>query len=226
MSSLESPASSDELYRYRIGDIPRSRPIFQGDVFRDIEIPGLEDGAGLAIALTHACSMRNGVELRPHLLMARVVEDSGPIALPWRGHYRVLPLPELLVDPEHLHWMAHFDELGTVRTENLVLGHRVACLDDLGVVLLQQRFAHHLTRYVIETPVLFEQCANVLTEAELLEDWLEAALDNEDPDWDANAIAVQLEFEEFFGNHRNDLTNPSLRASVRRLVAQEISRRF
>lgn len=44
----------------------------QGDAFGGVEIPGLDDGPGLAMVLTHACSMRQGPQLRPRLLLGRV----------------------------------------------------------------------------------------------------------------------------------------------------------
>jgi len=198
VSHLESPSSPDELYRYRGADIPRARPVFQGDVFRNVEIPGLNVGRGLAMIT----------------------------GLPWTGNFRVMPLPDLLLGEAPGNWVATFEDLGTVGSATLDLRERIACLDDRGVVLLQQRHAHHVTRYVVETPVLYEQCSNVLAEAELLEDWIDASCPEDDPHWEDSSTKEAERFEEYFGSHREGLKDPSLRASIRRAVSREIAQRF
>jgi hypothetical protein len=225
VADLESPTSPDELYRYRGEEVPRTRPIFQGDVFDGVDIPGLGDGSGLAMVITHACSMREGSALRGRLVVARVLPRRNAIALPWSGNFRVMPLPDLIPGVPPGNWSANFEDLGNVVTDCLDLSSRVACLDDRGLVLLQQRLAHHLTRSVVETQVLYEQSANVLTEAELLEEWLSAAID--DAANDGQAVFRQTaDFDTFLGPLRDSLKDPSRRASVRRAVNQEIQRRF
>lgn len=226
VADLESPGAAEDLYRYRSPDVPRSRPVMQGDVFEEIEIPGLDDGLGLAVVMTHACSMRQGANLRPRLLMGRVATRQQPIALPWKGHFAVLPLPDLRTDKPEDNYILSFDELGTVATATLDLAARIACLDDFGIALLNQRHAHYFTRYAVETAVLHEQSANVLVEAELLEDWIEAAVPDDAEDWDARASVYTAEFDQFVGPHRGDLKKPSRRAAVRRIVNEEIRRRF
>lgn len=225
VAELESPASADELYLYR-GEVPRTRPMFQGDVFDDMDIPGFEDGPGLAMVITHACTMRQGPALRDRLVVARVLPSPNAIALPWTGNFRTMPLPALIPDAAPGHWALNFEDLGSVRSKDLGLTKRVACLDDRGVVLLQQRHAHHLTRYVVETQVLYEQSANVLAEAELLEAWLSAATDDTGEGYDERAAQEGPAFDVFVGPLREDLKDPSRRASVRRTVHQEIRRRF
>ena len=68
----------------------------------------------------------------------------------------------------------------------------------------KQRHAHHLTRYVVESEVLYEQSANVLTEAELLEDRLTAAVDDETEAFSAQAAEQASEFDAFIGPIRED----------------------
>ena len=58
-------------------------------------------------------------------------------------------------------------------------------------------------------------CVNVLVEAELLESWIETAVAEDSNDWDERVQAENLEFETFLGPHREDLKEPSRRASVR-----------
>lgn len=225
MATLEAPGTAGELYLYRGDDVPRSRPLFQGDVFDGVEIPGFDDGSGLAMVVTHACSMRRGPELLPRLLVGRVAPHAG-VPLPWSGNFRIMPLPDLLETAASSHWALNFEDLGSVATTVLDLSRRIACLDDRGVVLLQQRHAHHLTRYVVETSVLFEQSAGVIAEASLLESWLDAALDDADVAFAATAATEAAAFDEFLTPLRQGLMDPSRRASVRRAVLQETARRF
>lgn len=198
----------------------------QGDVFDGVEIPGLDDGPGLAMVLTHACSMRQGPQLRARLLMGRVKLRPQPIPLPWKGHFQFLPLPGLRSDSPDEHHVLAFDELGTVATSGLDLAARIACLDDLGIALLNQRHAHYFTRYAVESAVLHEQSANVFAEAELLENWIDAAVPEDAEDWDARMEAENVEFDAFLGPHREELKKPARRAAVRRLVNEEIRERF
>ena len=67
--TLECPDAAEHLYLAASPDeVPIARPVMTGDVFTDIAVPGL-DGTGLAIVLTHPCSMRvDGVNLAPRLL--------------------------------------------------------------------------------------------------------------------------------------------------------------
>ena len=198
----------------------------QGDVFDGVSIPGLDDDPGLAMIITHACSMRRGPHLRERLLMGRVMRRHEPIPLPWIGHFSALPLPALLADEPDGSWLLSFEALGIVRTTSLASDRRAACLDDFGIALLNQRHAHYFTRYVVESVVLHEQSANVLTEAELLEQWLAAAIDDEAPDWDEIASQQTAEFDAFLGAHRDGLKEPARRAAIRRLVLEEIERRY
>ncbi len=226
MAHLESPDAPDRLYRYRWPDVPRSRPVMQGDVFDGVEIPGLADGPGLAMVLTHACSMRQGPQLRSRLLMGRVATRKQAIPLPWRGHFPVFPLPALRPEVPENDYVLAFDELGTVETASLDLSARIGCLDDFGIALLNQRHAHYFTRYAVETAVLHEQSANVLAEAELLETWVDAAVPDDAEDWDTRASGAAVDFDNFVGPHRKDLKEASRRAAVRRIVNEEIRRRF
>jgi hypothetical protein len=226
VADLESPEHPDELYRYRAPFDSQLRPIMQGDVFEDIAIPGLEDGQGLAMVLTHPCSLRAGATLRQRLLVGRVVSPSDPIALPWRGHFSIMPLPALRPDQPPASWALKFEYIGVVASTQLDSRRRIACLDDFGVALLNQRQTHYFTRYAVESATLHEQSANVLTEAELLESWLMAAIDDSLGDYDDRVIAETIAFDEYIQPRREHLKQPSHRAAIRREVGEEIKRRF
>jgi hypothetical protein len=71
----------------------------------------------------------------------------------------------------------------------------------------------------------YEQSANVLAEAELLEAWLTDVLTDTDDGLGANAVQEATEFDTFVGPLRAGLKDPTRRASVRRTVHEEIRRR-
>ena len=157
-----------------------------GDVFADVALPGL-DGSGLAIVLTHPCSMRvDGVNLASRLLMARVA-SSNPIPLhAWRdGHFKVMPLPDLAGG----HHSAQFDEIGLVTSSSLEPDLRTVCMTPHGVHLLQQRFIWYLTRFLAPTHRLAEATEAVFEEADLQEEWVERST--------SHGIAPRQAAEEF-----------------------------
>jgi len=172
--SLESPSSPDDLYLASTPDeVEPARPFLTGDVFDGIEIPGLTS-SGLAVVLTHPCSMRiDGVNLAERLLMALVRESADIPLHRWTtGHFRVMPLPGLLGG----HHSASFEDIGLVRSGVLAETPRVGCLTPFGVNLLQQRFIWHLTRFLVPTHRLGEAAEAVFAEADLAEEWVETAM--------------------------------------------------
>jgi hypothetical protein len=127
---LEYPESADNLYLARGEEVVPHRPLLQGDVFEEVTIPGLDDGAGLAIILTHPCSMRKGPTLAPRQLVARVVE-ANPLPLDrWvTSHKRSIPLPELMLNERERQFMGEFENVGAVASDVLLGSQRIACLD-------------------------------------------------------------------------------------------------
>lgn len=227
---LEGPANADQLYAARGDEIPRVRPYMQGDVFRDVEIPGVEDGPGYAAILAHPCSMRaDGVALFDRLQLARVESGHAAPLNRWKsGYFRQMPLPELLPDEGDKGYAVMFDLAGRVATDSLLAEKRVAALSPYGISLLQQRHVHHLTRYVVPSAELHATCVHVLHEAELLEEWLIAA---EDAHSDLAAAATA--FHDFIRADREggstlqaDLKDEAKRAGVRRAVLDEQRRCF
>ena len=160
MSLLASPDDPDDLWQAVGADVATHRMLMQGDV--------IVTGFGALLVVTHACSMRRGAELHATQMVAPV-EDRR--VANWDGSYDWMPLPGAPVrnirDPAGL-----FRVLRSVDTSELLTGERIAVMSDLGIQLLQQRLAHHLTRVAIPTAELAEHCAPVLAEAELHEDWV------------------------------------------------------
>lgn len=202
-----------------------------GDVFAEVEIPGVDDGGGLAMVLAHPCSMREGAHLRSHLQLARVIEGE-PIPLSaWDGHYGVMPLPLLQVTDERMQ-RGVFELAGRVPSAVLSAKSRIACLERQGILLLMQRLAFSSTRVVIDLPTLHESIAHVLEEADLLEDWTRARLETV-PDGDDPLLTIWAEEEAFEGvisaevdgrTYRDRLRDPAERPGVRRTVREALRR--
>lgn len=214
MASLESPVQADDLYKYR-GQVPLTRPIFQGDIFEVTDHAYLPDTRRVAI-LTHPCSMRKGVELIDRITIAHISTTSSPIPLPWKGHYRIMPLPDL--DQGDLFWQINFDEVHTIHSNTLKTDKRIACLEDMGINLLQQRYIFYLTRYLVETDTLYESSANVITEIDLMEEWIDNFVNPDSLDLMKQIEREQKEFDEYLTPLREDLLTKSKRAGVRRKV--------
>jgi len=226
MSGLGAPASVDSLYLARGADVEPLRPILQGDVFCDVDIPGVDPSEGnLAMVVGHACSIRAGAHLRSHLLLARVRSTPYLPLDRWSdGHFREMPLPELLGAGSH--FAALFDECGRVPSNELIPDRRLACLDRQGIVLLQQRIAFHHTRVEVGLGRLHEVSAGVLEEVDLLEDWLIEFVPNGEParqalvNTEEEAFDLVLRAERDGQELRKLLDEPSSRATVRRAVRE------
>lgn len=224
---LGAPDNPSELYRARGSEVVPERPFVQGDVLRAIEIPGVDDGPGLALIVQHACSMRQGASLRDKLFLARVrVGPRIPPAMWRRGHFGCMPLPELIPGDETW-YQADFEACGLVRSSGMSRADRIACLDDFGIALLQQRQAHYMTRVIVELEAFAEVLAPVLAEAELMEDWSQRS--GLTPD------QSEAEFHDFVTaplnslegrTLQNDLKDPSKRSAVRRSVVREAENRY
>lgn len=92
--------------------------------------------------------------------------------------------------------------------------------------MLQQRYIHYLTRYQVETNTLYDSSANVLTEVELMEYWVESLVGDSSSDLEEKIRCQQAQFDKYITPLRNDLLMESKRASVRRKVYSEIEKRL
>lgn len=227
---LDSPENAAQLYAARGDEIPAVRPVMQGDVFADVEIPGVEDGSGYAAILAHPCAMRSdGVNLFDRLQVARVEPGHQVPLSQWStGHFKLMPLPEMRQADADDGYALVFDLAGRVATDELRREQRVACLSPYGISVLQQRHVHHLTRYVVPSVELHATCVNVLAEAELLEEWLLAA---EVAGVDVDQAA--LDFHELVradqpggSSLQEDLKHEAKRAGVRRSLLEAQKQRF
>jgi len=206
MALLESPDDPEDLWLAVGDEVPAHRMLMQGDV--------VLTEVGPLLVVTHACSMRRGAELHDTQMAAPVESHAVP---QWDGSYDWMPLPRAPV-PEIDEPAGLLRVLRSVDTSLLVSGERIAVMSNLGIQLLQQRLAHHLTRVAIDTAELAEHCAPILAEAELHEDWLGALGEGAEP-----------QFHEVLDSDdrklRSWLADPAMRSQAMTTVRREIRQR-
>lgn len=151
-------------------------------MFRNIEIPGIQNLDGMAMLFLHPCTMRDKGFLIERVTMVAVRKfptAAGGVPGPsfWeRAHFDKMPLYELEGPGCSIH-VAYFLELGTVASVDLKRADRVAVLSVAGRLTLQQRITHHFTRL---SPTILElrgATKGVEAEFEAQTDWVEAACD-------------------------------------------------
>ena len=231
---LDSPNDAQEIYLARGEEVDAYRPICQGDVFQGVEIPGL-DASHAVMVIAHPCTMRAGPRLRSKVTVIPVAEHQSVPLDRWATHHlRVFPLPGLDPGQPENHYAARFDEFGTVPSEALRLDRRAAILSQRGLLLLQQRFFHSLSRAEIPLGMLLDASAAVLEELELQENWNLAFVapsveEGNNPlellEEEAHTFDALLNTVEQDATLRERLQVPEARAEVRRAVNQAIRER-
>lgn len=220
----------DALYDER-ADVSRARPFLQGDVFDGVVLPGFGDGPKKVQIVAHPCAMRTGASLTPRITVALIEPYQVVSGRAWDRHPRVMPLAELISGD---HFAARFVDITACPAELLTKERRVATLSNRGIFVLQQRLIKHYTRVETELEVLRSQSAPVLTEAQLLWDWLEEVLSDVEIEDDAVLDHEAEVFEEWMRsgspsrqerlrvetNHA-DIRRDAQRASVERAQARQ-----
>jgi hypothetical protein len=220
---LEAPGSDGapewhSLYRSRGDEVAEQRPVFTGDVFFDVPLAGA-DAAKNVIILQHPCAIRrDGVELMARLLVAGVNPSSILVPSKWAGgHYRQLPLAALRPGQEPEDYAAFFTRHHLATPDELAEGKRVACMSQVGINLLLQRWVHHNSRAVIPTQQYQQVSAPQFEEADLVEDW---CLEREDDGIPLPTAAREIDWwlseraEEGI-SRRDRLNDEQLRSQVR-----------
>jgi hypothetical protein len=192
----------DELYDER-GAVTWTRPILQGDVFRDIVLSGFDNGPMIVQIVAHPCAMRRGPDLVKRITVAPVVKYRRVQGDDWDGHLKVMPLADLREDGEP--YATRFEDVTAAPSELLTYDKRIASLSNRGIFVLQQRLIKHYTRLTIDIGVLRKQAGPVLEEAEQERDWIETVLGGEEIT--LNAIRAESKaYDEWLGTG-----NPSRR---------------
>jgi hypothetical protein len=222
--TLETYDETSQLYLAVGDDVSAFRPVFAGDVYQDIEVPGTP-GLSMAIVTAHPCTFRvQDGELTDRVLVAVVRPHPEIPKQAWPGHhFSKMPLPELAPGEFHV---AHLDEVGRASSTELTNEKRTACLSEFGINLLQQRMVWHATRCAIETATFFEAFGHTYEEADLLEEWCEALADIQIPVSEARARfeAVLRSPQDGGRTLQDQLKDPQLRSGVRTACRAEARR--
>ena len=176
--TLEPPKLGDDgsidwallwLYRRRRG-VLEPRPIFTGDIFANVMIVGEIEPVTLAV-MQHPCALfDSNNDLRETLLGAKLVDFPEVSVSGWAGNYDYMPLVVRDAKPPK-HQAIAFNELVLVRSSELHLKKRVACMEIEGIARLLQRWMNVNTRVVVPG-WRFEQVVNAqFAEAEGIESW-------------------------------------------------------
>ncbi len=157
------------LYRRKQG-VQQPRPIFTGDVFDNVLAIGEDDRISIMI-LQHPCALLDKKnELREVLLTARLIDHAEVTSSGWGGNYDVMPIVVHKSDPLK-HQAVALDQLALVRSADLALNKRVACMEIDGITRLLQRWINVNTRVVVPS-WRFEQVIDAqFNEAEGVESW-------------------------------------------------------
>ena len=217
LSGWETPTS---LYLARGDEVSKFRPLFTGDVFHGVKVPGVEDADGLML-VAHPCAMRAGPILSKSILAVAVRKHAAQAPSHWsKGFFNRMPLPDLHDDGDSFH-VGWLEQMASVATEQLEQGTRIACLSTVGVNLLQQRLIFHLTRLEVETSTLWTAFSHTYEESDLLEEWIEG-LHNVDP---APAESFDLWLRDGSPTRQDRIKDVQYRSQVRVEMRAEIARR-
>lgn len=216
------------LYRARGDEVAATRPIFTGDVFTGVELPGSTGKikARSVLVLQHPCSMRtNGVDLAWKVLVAEVANRKELGEQSWvGGHFNLMPLPGLRPDivSQSQHQAANFDNLYTVAPA--LLTSRIASLSPFGVNILLQRWAHYSSRVVVPTHTFHEQTVAFYEEADLIEEWCDEA-SSEDLQAATQACLNWLRTDRDGSTYQELLKNPQSHSMIRRAMRKALKER-
>jgi hypothetical protein len=216
----------DSLYRARGDEVQAHRSIFTGDVFVDVEVQSIGHTKRLSVmVLQHPCALRtDGVNLHPRLIVAEVREHRVLSAQEWTGNFRKMPLPQLIPTYEGFRnhdasrdQAALFNEIYLASPDALAAGTRIACLSQVGVNLVMQRWVNHNSRMVAPTWQYQEVASGPFDEADLIEDWCEERMYAGVGSADATVEAMKWLREDVNGalTRQQRLEDPQERSAVR-----------
>lgn len=175
--NLDKPLTPERLYHAVGGSADSSRPVFTGDIYRNVDIPGIgqslsevEEPAAMIVA--HPCSIRGrSGSLKDRIQVAPVVSHPKQPDDKWAtGFYNRMPLYDLPL--QGAFHVVYLDLLSLASTDTIRETTRIACLTHPGINQLQQRLVFHLTRHPVPVRIFQAAFAHTYEEADLLEDWV------------------------------------------------------
>ena len=217
---LEKPIQPDRLYRAVGEEVTSARPIFTGDVYQSVDIPGV--GVSAAIVIAHPCSIRgDSASERDQVQVAPVKQHKYHPNDKWdTGFFDRMPL--LGLPPKGDFHVAHLDQLGLVAINSLHKATRIACLSHPGINQLQQRLVFHLTRHATPVDNFHDAFAHTYEEADLLEEWTLrlGGIEN------SPATSFEAWIREDNPSRQIRLQSPAKRALIRQEMETEIRARL
>ncbi|NUU05190.1 hypothetical protein [Leifsonia sp. C5G2] len=220
----EGAPRTASLYRARGDEVSATRPIFTGDVFEGLQLPGKTGKvkSRSVIVLQHPCSMRtNGVDLGWQVLVAEVSRRKEISEEEWStGYFNLMPLPDLkLASHASGHYAANFDDLYVVKPGEL--STRVASLSPFGVNLLLQRWVHYSSRVVVPTDDFQQQTHAFYEEADLAEEWCDE-ISSDDLRADAEAFVRWLRTDRGGSNYQEQLRDQQSHSIIRKAMRTQL----
>lgn len=228
------------LYAYRgaLGSEdapPRYHPYHQGDVFSNVELPGLSEHYDHAMLFLHPCTMRQGAGLAPEVTVIGVKVKSakkvmtGPEAWErhWSNSFSVMPLPDMYNQGKGTH-VAEFMKMATVSSSALVRDNRISTLSPEGRLHLLQRAFHHFSRTIVPLRDIRPSMRPVEREIELQTDWVEACCEQQASESDEVIAEAERAFNDFVSadGRREQLRDGISEFEVSRAVKKEIEMRY
>ncbi|MGP4058909.1 hypothetical protein ACTWP6_29550 [Mycobacterium sp. 4D054] len=177
--SLEPLPAVDSLYDYRSGfeEVPNWLPYNQGDVFDEVDVPGIVNHSGAVMLFMHPCTMRDARGIREFVTVVSVREQSAKKILDssfWERHYKAMPLPDLKGDGHSTHY-GDLMTVNTIASSAIPRSKRIAQLSLVGRLHFLHRTIFHLTRFAPSTSELERATRAVERELQQQADWLESA---------------------------------------------------
>ena len=208
MSDLAAPDNPEDLWHARTPqEVASTRMLMQGDI--------IVLGSEPVCVVAHACSMRRGAQLHATQTVAPIRDHE---VNDWTGNYDWMPLPGAPV-PEIANPAANLRKLRNESTDSLQSANRIAVMSEIGVQLLQQRMAFHVTRVAIDLETLGEQTAPILMEANLHEEWTVDLGPEEETDFHSFLDADGRKLREW-------MKTPRTRYQAQMAIRKEIRRRL
>jgi len=169
VDELVAPRGDGEIWDLETEAL-RLRPHMTGDVFS-----GVDDGDGEPVAVMivgHPCVIRGSRgTLAARVPCCLIKQMQGPVPYEeWLdGRFDRLPVADALGLGEH--HAAYMLEWRSVRRAELLRGRRVGTMTERGVLVLQQRFTHAITRCAVVLADFEKGTRTEMREADLEYDW-------------------------------------------------------
>lgn len=231
MGLLADPSDPDRMY-LETGNISVARPLMFGDVVSGVPCSRGGEPSDYVMLMTHPCSMRKGPVLRETIVTATIEESKHTSVKPEKWADSTFDFVPLYDFPDAgAQTVVSLAGLHAAASVDLSVDNRVLALSDYGITVVLQRWIYQLSRDPVPLDELAELIAPILAEADIQEEWCEAALKVRDGDPHEVVSAATAEVQEILGptsgdSYRVRLKDAAERSSVRRAIASHRVARY